>query len=393
MQVVGRTWSNERTTLPSPPGAGSPAREGNRLSSATGEIPAGAPDIGRTPTAAGITPADALTFAFHDSLRLLFRPFDAPQWVKLSLICLFLGGGTTSAAFHSSLGSLPGGEFFREMFIEISQRIARDPALILLFIAVGIGVSLVVFYLRANFRFVLVDTIVRREVLIRAAAASLRRQIHSYFFWLLGALLVVGMTLGGGLLLAMPHLRAAAAGGEDSLAFVTVLAVLLTGEVLLGLLVALLITLTDDLVAPVMYSEHLTLPAAWRTLWRAMRRESSAFVLYILLRFVVSVAVGVAILLLLFPVLVAVFSGAIILGALPVLTLRLLGMEWVWNPVTIIVASLALLLLIGLLLILMSVAGMPGQVLLQNFGIRFIASRAPSLDALLRVPHHPEIHT
>jgi hypothetical protein len=49
-----------------------------------------------------------------------------------------------------------------------------------------------------------------------------------------------------------------------------------------------------------------------------------------------------------------------------------------------VLAALALVLLIGLLLLLLGVAGMPGQVLLQSFGMRFLASRVPALDALWR---------
>jgi len=40
-------------------------------------------------------------------------------------------------------------------------------------------------------------------------------------------------------------------------------------------------------------------------------------------------------------------------------------------------------LLIGAILIVLSVVGMPGQLLIQNFGIRFMSARAPALKALL----------
>jgi hypothetical protein len=52
--------------------------------------------------------------------------------------------------------------------------------------------------------------------------------------------------------------------------------------------------------------------------------------------------------------------------------------------VTIILGGIALFIFSLLLFALLSVAGMPGQVYLQNYGIRFIASRVPSLDALCR---------
>jgi len=77
-------------------------------------------------------------------------------------------------------------------------------------------------------------------------------------------------------------------------------------------------------------------------------------------------------------------SGALVTTALVILALRMVGLAWAWNPLTIFLGVVALGLLTGLLFALLSVVGMPGQVYLQNYGIRFIASRVPSLEALCR---------
>jgi len=348
------------------------------------------PELIRVPGPDRISPLEALEFAFHDTLHLLFSPFEGRRWFKLSIVCLFLGGGTASAAFHWSLGKLPAELGFREAVGDLVDFIAGSPGLILSIILLGLGLSLILFYLRSVFRFVLVDTIVRGEAFLRQASQGLRRPARSYFIWLLGVLVAVGTVLGAGALLALPHLRtAAASSGTGSLVFVALLAVILLAEMAMGILVALLITLTDDLVVPVMYSEGVVLPAAWKTVWKHFQAEPKAFGFYVLLRFVASVVVGAAVLLFLFPALVAIFSGAIISGALVVLTLRLVGVAWVWNPLTLFLASLGLLLLMTVLLLLMSVVGMPGQVFLQSMGVRFIASRVPSLGTALGRLRHP----
>jgi FtsH-binding integral membrane protein len=131
-----------------------------------------------------------------------------------------------------------------------------------------------------------------------------------------------------------------------------------------------------------MYADRLPLPSAWRELWRKMRDDPAAFAVYILLRFVLSVGVSVAVLLFLVPLLVGVFSGAVIIAAVVVLALHLVGLTWVWSLSTITLALVALLLLCAVLVILLSAAGMPGQVFLQDFGLRFITARSPSLKAL-----------
>jgi hypothetical protein len=65
-----------------------------------------------------------------------------------------------------------------------------------------------------------------------------------------------------------------------------------------------------------------------------------------------------------------------------VLALHLVGLTWVWNLPTISLALAALAVLIALLVILLSTVGMPGQVFLQDFSLRFIAARSPSLETL-----------
>ena len=94
--------------------------------------------------------------------------------------------------------------------------------------------------------------------------------------------------------------------------------------------------------------------------------------------------ISIAVLFVLFPVLMGLSSGALVTAALVILALRVVGLAWAWNPVTIFLAALALCIFTGLLFALLSVVGMPGQVYLQNYGVRFIASRVPSLGALCR---------
>jgi hypothetical protein len=141
--------------------------------------------------------------------------------------------------------------------------------------------------------------------------------------------------------------------------------------------------LSDDLVVPLMYAGRLPLLSAWGELWKKIRDDPASFAIYVLLRFVLSVGVSVAVLLFLVPLLVGVFSGAIIAAATVVLALHLMGISWVWNLATISLGLAALVLLSAILVILLSVVGMPGQVFLQSFGLRFIAARSRSLQTLL----------
>lgn len=333
--------------------------------------------------AAPVAATRALVAAFQDTVDLLVKPLDAVRWLKLSVLCLFLGGGTPSAAFNWSLGSLPGDIGLHGLMAKVRATVAEHIWLIAVVTLAALGLLLGLLYLRSVFRFVLVDAIVKREVRFRTALRETRRAGRSYFRWLLVAVVTITVALIGGGALAYPYLRSAVSAGMRSPAFWATLVAILTLDVLIGLAVAMVIVLTDDFVVPMMYAEDLPLLAGWRKLHSKLRAEVGAFGVYVFLRFCVGVAASVLTLFLLFPLLLGLFSGAIVTGALAVLGLHLLGFAWSWNPVSISITSAALAVLISLMLVVLSVVGMPAQVLIQDFGIRFLASRCPSIEAIL----------
>ena len=343
-----------------------------------------APAKGRS-TNMPISPAGAIPGALDDTLRLLFRPFHAWRWIKLSLLCLFLGGGTPTAALQWSLSAVPGDFRLSDLLAAARQYVAQHSFLIFLVIVFALALGLVFLYLRSVFRFVLVDSLVKMEVVLRSAWSALRPLGESYFWWLVGTLVALVATFSLVVIAAFPGLHAASTSGSAKLFATTSLALILSLIVLVGLTVGLLVMLTDDLVVPLMYADRSSLPSAWGELWQKMRHDPTSFTVYILLRFALSVGVSVAVLLFLVPLLVGVFSGAVIIAATVVLALHLAGLTWVWNLPTISLAIAALLLLSAVLVILLSTVGMPGQVFLQSFGLRFMAARSPSLETLCSV--------
>jgi hypothetical protein len=327
----------------------------------------------------GLSPVAALSCALDHTLRLLFQPFDGRRWFKLTVVCVFLGGGTPSAAFQWILSSLPAEVRLTKVFDSVRQYVSQNLTLMILTVVLGVALGLIWLYLRCVFRFVLVDSILRQEVFARAAWRTLQPLGRSYFFWLLAILGAVGIVLSAAGALAFPFLRTALPGGTGSRLPALFLIVGLAVVVLVGLVVGLFITLTDDLAIPLMYAERASLPVVWRKLGKRIWAEPGLFGLYVLLRFALSVAMGVAMLFLLFPVLLGAFSSAIIAVALLTLGLHTVGIGWVWNPITIGLALISLTLFCGVLLVILSVVEMPGQVFFQDFGVRFMASRFPAL--------------
>jgi hypothetical protein len=331
-----------------------------------------------------LSPIESLSPAWNETLRLLFRPFIARRWVALSVVCLFLGGGTSTAAFQWAFGALPMDLHASDILLRIRLIIAQNLSLIVLAVVLSLGVIFGLIYARCVLRFVLIDAVIKQDIAVAAGWKSLKSLGRSYFLWLVGVVGAILALVSGVIIVSYRYLNVLREGGPPWWVAALLLVTELVAIVFIGMLVAILITLTDDLVAPLMYADRISLPAAWKIVWRIWRRDNGTFLFYIVLRFAVSMVIGIAVLFVLFPVLMGLSSGALVIAALINLALRLAGLVWAWNPVTIVFGALALCLLTALLFALLSVVGMPGQVYLQNYGVRFIASRVPSLGALCR---------
>lgn len=331
-----------------------------------------------------LSPVESLFPAWEETLRLLFRPFSRRRWIALSVVCLFLGGGTSTAAFQWGFGSLPIDLHASEFVLRIRETISQHLSLIVLSAVLSIGLLLGLVYARCVLRFVLIDAVVKYTQALGAAWKSLESLGRSYFLWLLGVVGLVLAGVSGTIIFSLHYLSVLRDASHPWWVASLLLVVELVAVVLIGLLVAVLITLTDDLVCPLMYADRISLPDAWKTVWKITRRDRGTLLVYVAMRFAVSIAASVAVLIVLFPILMGVSSGALVATALILLALRLVGLAWAWNPVTVSVAVIAMGVLTIVVFALLSVVGMPGQVYLQNYGVRFMASRVPSLGDLCR---------
>ena len=352
---------------------------------AAGPIPQYPRFVSTRRTDAGVlSPIESLSPAWNETLRLLFRPFLGRRWIALSVVCLFLGGGTSSAAFQWGFGALPIDLHTSELLLRIRLMIAQHLSLLVLAAVLSLGLILGLIYARCVLRFVLIDAVIRQDVAVGAAWKNLKSSGRSYFLWVLGVVGVILAMVSGVTIVSFRYLSLLREAGHPEWVASLLLVTELVAVVFIGLLIAIIITLTDDLVAPVMYADRIPLPAAWRIVWRISRRDPGTLLFYVVLRFAVSMGISIAVLFVLFPALMGLSSGALVSAALVILALRVVGLAWAWNPVTMVFGALALCIFTALLFALLSVVGMPGQVYLQNYGVRFIASRVPSLGALCR---------
>jgi hypothetical protein len=298
--------------------------------------------------------------------------------------CLFLGGGTSTAAFQWCLGAVPVDLHISEFFLRARGIIAQHFSFIVLAVILGLTFVVGLIYTRCVLRFALIEAVIKHDIAMSTTWNNVHSYGRSYFLWLLGVVGAVLVAVSGFVLLSFRSLSFLGDAAELGWVRSSALVAELVAIVIIGLLVAIAITLTDDLAAPIMYAGGISLPAAWRIVWAAARHDRATFLFYLAMRFALSMGISVAALVILFPLLMGLSSAALVIAALSIFALRLVGMAWAWNTVTITLGALALTLFTGLLFGLLSVVGMPGQVYLQNYGVHFIGSRVPFLGALCR---------
>jgi hypothetical protein len=328
----------------------------------------------------------AASAAAHDSVDLLLRPFNPVQWLKFSLLCLVLGGGTPSAAFNWSMDALPGGISIEQFTVRVRVYLAHHLWLVAVAGGVVLGAAILVLYLRASFRLLLVGSIVCRRMSLTPVWKQTTALRYSYFRWLLLTLASAGALITIVSLVAFPYLRTTAAAGLRSAFFWITLGGVLTLDIVVGVALAVVILLTDDLAAPIMYAEGLTVLPAWKRLIAMFWREPWTFLSYLVLRIALSLALGVLVMFLVFSALLTLFSGAIITAAAFVLMLHAWHLQWIWNAATIALVAGGMAVFTSVVLLVLSLVSMPSQVFLQDFGMRFIAARLPSLEILLIRP-------
>ena len=225
---------------------------------------------------------------------LLFRPFDISRWLVIGF-CAWLatlgenGGGGTGGNFPADhrAGGLKEIDAFIHHHLMLIISIATGVVVILVI------VGLVVTWLSSRGKFMFLDNALTGRAEIVEPWRRWRKQGNSLFLWriaygfiMLGVLAVIGV---GCLGLAWPDIGHAF-GGRAILAIVVGFFLLLPAGLVAGYIKVFL----DDFVVPLMRKHDLQTNAAWRLFLPLLRAQLGPFLLYGVIRFVVSMMVGFA---------------------------------------------------------------------------------------------------
>lgn len=339
-----------------------------------------------------VSAVDCVQPALQHTRDQLFRPFRLGQWLRLALVGFLAAEVHTSGCnfnnFNFPASSPPHrtGELGRIPFPwqhVNSAHVAQLAALIVLAILLAIVVGIVFLYIGSVFRFILFDSVIKKRCSISEGWSRWHRPGRRYFLWQIVFMIAEGLFLG--VLIGVPLALAAALGwfrNADQHIARSVLGVLfLIGLFLVFVLLAVAVQLlARDFLVPIMALDDVDFADGWSRLIALIRPEPGKYVVYLLLKIVLSVAAAIVfgiltlipIFVLVLPAVLAVFAG------------YKAGLEW--NLTTVSLAVIFGTMLMVVLIYLVALISVPATIFFPAFSIYFFASRYPKLDALLNPP-------
>ncbi len=273
----------------------------------------------------------------------------------------------------------------------ISEHIAQFLGLILIGIFAFVVLAFVFLYISSVFRFILFDSVLRRECSIGEGWQKWRRAGGRFFLWQIVFQISVWLFLL--LLVGLPLALAFAAGWTTDLR--QHIGRLIVGVILLvGLIVAFVLSaaviqvLAKDFLVPIMALEDLDFADGWHRLLAMIGPEKGRFAIYLLLKLVLSIAAGI-----LFSIIAIIPAVVVIVPSVVAVVAGKaagLGLNVTTISLAIIFGSMLLLFLIYLI----ALVCVPATVFFPAYAMYFFAARYPNLDALLHpvpAPPAPEL--
>lgn len=308
-----------------------------------------------------------------DATRALLWPFDLGRWARLAFVVFFLGGagavnpfqfsGNTGTGMPTDPGPTPN---FSEVLNSITPTqwaIIAGVVGVIILVALGFG------FVGAVMEFVFVESLRRERVSIREYWGERWRQGAR----LLGFRLVVGLltlTIGGGALVAGLWPLLAGLEGFSIVLLAVGFAVFLAVTFVAGLVSGL----TTQFVVPVMIAEDRGVLAAWRRFWPTLTGEWKEYLVYLVVRFVLGIAIAMVVGIV---SLVAAIALAIPVGVVVLVGITLFAASEIVGGV-IIAAAVALFALC--LIVLSLFLAVPVQTFVRYYALLVLGDTEAAFD-------------
>lgn len=336
---------------------------------------------------------DVIGTAFEHTQAQLTRPFRFGQWARLAVLALATGemGSGGGCNGLQGLGNLPSklptdqSQNFAAAN-DVFSRLGLDPAVIASLLVVAffgfLVLGLVWLYVSSISRFVLFESVLRKNCELGAGWNRWQRQGLRFFGWQL-ALAFVSLVVAA--ILFLPLLLPVLAtlknhrepGPELFLAFVPMVLVFMV----FFLVTALITVFAKDFVVPLMAVENLGVMESWGRLLRMVNGQKLSYAGYIGMKIVLAIGASILFGIIGGIVFVVALIPMGVLGAIVVIIAKGAGLGW--NAGTITAAIVAGTLLVAAFLYLIGLVSVPLAVFFPAYSMYFFAERYPALHALL----------
>jgi hypothetical protein len=335
---------------------------------------------------APLSGVEAISPAFEETKRQLFRPFCWGRWTRLAVVSFLTGelsgGGLSPPNFNFPLG---GGKRKDELaWVWLSQILGDRFWEFLPLIIAGALALLLIFvfliYVSSVFRFILFDSVLHNRCEVRAGWRNYKGPGGSYFLWQIcfGIATLAAFALVILLPLISPWGREALGHPREHLVMIVLGVILMILAVLcVAVLSGLASLFARDFVVPFMAIEGVGVVEGWRRLFLSLNGQKGAVAIYVLMKMVLAVGVGIAFALIDIAVLIVLLIPILLIGAVAFFWGQAAGLTW--NPVTIAISVLAGGVMVAALLFVMAMLSVPVAVFFQSYALYFLGSRYPQL--------------
>jgi hypothetical protein len=344
-----------------------------------------------------VSAVDCVQPALQHAREQLFTRFRFGQWSRLALVgilaaelhvggCGFGNLGRHLPSAHPKYGSefLPssamGSGLPDVISAHISEHIAQFIGLIVVGIFALIVLTTVFLYISSVFRFILFESVLRRQCSIGEGWLKWRRAGGRFFLWQI--VFQIAASLSFAILIGLPLALALAAGWTSDLREHigrTIAGGIMVGGLFVVFVLAAVVVqvLAKDFLVPIMALEDVDFADGWHRLLEMIRAEQGRYAIYLILKLVLSIAAGI-----LFSILAIILALVVVIpGAVAVAAGHVAGLEWTVTTIGLAIIFGTLLLL--LLIYLIAWVCVPATVFFPAYALHFFAARYPRLDALL----------
>jgi hypothetical protein len=305
----------------------------------------------------------------RDATEHLLRPLDRGLWLRLAVISLFVGvgGGVPIGGGNASVPS--GGGGMSEMPTQSLSGLSSEVAAVVAILAVLLAFVLLWNLVGAVMEFVLVRGLRDRTVTIRepfgdSVGSGLR---------LFGFRIAVG--LGTLLFFAVPLLLVVVGGLGLSAELFLLVIPLLAALFIIGLVTSVILGVTTDFVVPTMLTEGRGVLDGWRRLWPTLRAEWKQVLVYLVAKFVLGIAISIAVSIATVLVAIALAIPFVIVGGALYLAVSAVGVGHAVLVVVPLVALFVLALVVASLLI-----QAPALAFVRYYSLSVLGMLLPELD-------------